>query len=197
MTSIMRTLAIALGATLALSLAPPLAAAEYLVPEGNSAVSQYTEGVPTAGGEKGKKPGTEQKPVTPAKTIGAQNAKKLQEQGPEGEAAAELAAETAPPSSAPERSGAATGHKGPKHAPAREEGHPEGGESTSEGRSTPPPTEPGDTGSGGSSGLGSVLAAATGSESGNLGVLLPLAILAAIAWGVGYALKQRKRPAPR
>src|SRR5215213_1661199 len=85
-----------LAACVALLALPAAASAEYLIPDGNSAVNQYTEGIPTGGGEKSAK-GAGEKEVKPAQTIGAKNTKKLEEKGQEGRELAEVAAETAPP----------------------------------------------------------------------------------------------------
>lgn len=65
-----------------------------MVPPGNSAVNQYTETYPTA---KGGAPASETGERSPAESLGARNADKLEGLGPEGRAAAELAA---PPASA-------------------------------------------------------------------------------------------------
>ena len=47
----------------------------------------------------------------------------------------------------------------------------------------------------GSSGLGAVLGQATGSsDSGQLGLLLPLIVLATIAWSVAYLVRRRRQP---
>jgi hypothetical protein len=48
----------------------------------------------------------------------------------------------------------------------------------------------------GSSGLGEILRQATGStSSGEMGLLLPLLILGALAWSVAYALGRRRHGA--
>lgn len=192
---------------LAASLAVPVAAsAEYLVPEGNSAVNQYTEGVPSAGGEKGTRNGEFSEPVKPGQAIGAENAKKLSEQGPEGQAVAEVAAETAPEAPVTEnpeanrpaghgkqgdRSPVHKGGKGKKH-------HGKKGTSNQESREASAGAAPaGGNGFDGSSGVGATLAAATGTEEGQLSLLLPLIIIAAVAGGATYAVRQRKQSAPQ
>jgi len=204
MTQTPRTLFMALLATLALLAAPALASAEYLVPEGNSAVTQYTEGFPTGGGEK-KTEGS--KHVTPGKAIGAGNAKKLEQHSPEGAAVAEVAAETAPvpvatpeSTSTPESGGdqQPSSGKGSKQGkPAQKQGkqhedQPQGSDQE-EGAAAAPAAGDGPSGS---SGAGEVLGAATGTSSGAIGLLLPLIILAAIAWGLYYAWRQRQQPPP-
>lgn len=203
-----RTTILLAAILLALAL-PGAASAEYLVPEGNSAVSQYTEGVPSAGGEKGTRNGEFKEPVSAGKTIGAGNAKKLAEAGPEGEEAAQVAAETAPPqttSGEGESSEAGGGNHGGggKQGGGSGGGGQGGGNQGGSGQSNGGgqgggATEPeaGGESGGGNSGIGSVLAAATGSEDGHLGLLLPLIVLAALAGGTYYALRQRNRAVPR
>jgi hypothetical protein len=193
MTQTPRTLFTALLATLALLAAPALASAEYLVPDGNSAVTQYTEGFPTGGGEK-KTEGS--KHVTPAKAIGAGNAKKLEQHGAEGAAVAEVAAETAPAAvPAPESSTTsgqpqADGKKQAKPAQQKTKDQQQG-EQDDEAAAAPVSSGEGPSGS---SGAGEVLGAATGASSGSVGLLLPLAILAAIAWALFYLWRQRRQP---
>lgn len=198
-TSVSRTASITLTAILAALFVPATAGAEYLVPEGNSAVTQYTEGFPTAGGEK-KTEGNKQ-PVTTRQAIGAGNAKKLEKHGPDGAAAAELAAETAPPQATSPSSDAGSGEQadrpqGKNHAkggkpdndpPAKRDSDTGETENTS---STAPVS--GGDGPEGSSGLGEVLGAATGSSSGSLGLLLPLVIVAALAWGTAFLWRHRR-----
>lgn len=179
------------------------AEAESVVPPENSAATQYTEALPTAGGDKqagggGKKP-------TPAKVLGAKNAKELESHGQAGREVARVAAETAPPSAAPAEAapastpgdggddnrssgtGSATPGDGDSGGAAGQPKRPEAPPSQAAKESTELPS--------GSSGLGEILAEATGSSSsGGLGALLPLAILAAIAWSLAFLWRQR-RPA--
>jgi hypothetical protein len=201
-----RTITIAIASFAVALLLPGSALAEYLVPEGNSAVTQYTEGFPTGGGEK-KAGGADGKKATPAQAIGAKNAKKLQDRSPEGAEVAEVAAETAPeevvPSASSDDSGAQAGNgqdHGQKHEgdgkKAKEKQSQENPEQDEGGTAAPAASSSGD-GPSGSSGIGEVLAAATGSSSsGHLGLLLPLALLAALAWGLAYFLRQRKQTEP-
>lgn len=192
-----RTISIAVTALLAALILPAYAAAEYLVPEGNSAVNQYTEGYPTAGGEKGSDSGKETEKVKPGAAIGAGNAKKLENKGPEGTAVAEVAAETAPPDvTVPSDSGAGTGKNGKggkQGSAAKNNSGNDNGAGEEEAGAAPAAGNSG-SGSSGSSGLGELVSAATGTESGHLGLLLPLVILAAIAWAFAFAWRQRKRP---
>jgi hypothetical protein len=196
-----QTTLIAVAAILAILVLPASAAAEYLVPEGNSAVNQYTEGYPTAGGEKGSDSGKETEKIKPAKTIGAGNAKKLESKGPEGTAVAEVAAETAPPDVTVASDPSATqgqgksGNTGKQGSGSKDKSGKQNGSGTDEEEATAAPTAGnGDSGSSGSSGIGELVSAATGTESGHLGLLLPLVILAAIAWAFAFAWRQRKRP---
>lgn len=153
---------LALAMALGLCLAGP-AAAQGVVPPGNSAVNQYTETYPTP---EGGAPASDTGERSPTQSLGARNARKLEGLGPEGQAAAELAAATAP---APKH-GKTTGGKGAREVAA---GQP-----------------------GGSSGLGEVLGQATGaSSSGQLGLLLPLAILAAVAGSLAFLWRRRRRTA--
>jgi hypothetical protein len=196
----------AIGALVAALALPAAAGAEYYVPPGNSAVNQYTESFPSAGGESG---GKKRHAATPAEAIGAGNAKRLKSKGADGHAAAEVAAETAPsnlvestPPAAPTPdregdsgnegdgqaaggTGGGTGGGGNGGGPANQTGQ---GNAPDQGGGAPA-TSSAERG-GGSSGLGSVLGQATGLGSGgNLGLWLPLAILAAIGAGAWYRLR--------
>lgn len=89
----MLRLAAALSVLLALPPSPPAAANQRIVPPGNSAVNQYTEVLPTPGGNavEGQGGGG-----APAAVLGGTDARRLEALGPEGRAAAEVAARTAP-----------------------------------------------------------------------------------------------------
>jgi hypothetical protein len=78
---------------------PSSAAAEALVPPGNSAVDQYTETYPTAGGKQATGKPTGGEDLTPAQILGPSKARRLEAQGEAGQAVAALAAATAPTSS--------------------------------------------------------------------------------------------------
>jgi hypothetical protein len=195
------TTAIGSIAAIAVSLAIPAAAladAEAVVPPENSAATQYTEALPTAGGNKetGGKGGQR----SPAKVLGAHNAHRLESHGKQGREVAKVVAETAPETSVPAEE---------SPAPRPEHSSSGGGAGKAENGSHPRPHHaiahvdrtlapnqhlidrelPS-----GSSGLGEVLAAATGSSSsGQLGLLLPLAIAAAIAWSLVYLWRQRRQ----
>lgn len=173
--------------------AAPAAAApveQAPVPPSNSAATQYTETFPTSGGDKK----TDQKPGhrPPAKVLGTHNAHKLEKQGPEGQAAAEVAAATAPrsiatpePAHAPsaQSNGGGTGNSGGASVPQR------GSDAASGGTVRPPAPEPA-----GSSGVGSAIGQATGlSSSGPSGPLLPLVILATVLWSLAYLWRQKRQ----
>lgn len=178
---------------------PATALAEYYVPPGNSAANQYTETLPSAGGDSaGKNKG---KGVTPAQALGAKNAHKLESQGPAGKAAAELAAETAPvivePSAAD--SGSSGGNGGANNAgqgSGNDAKDQTGGSQVDIPGQTPQTTTATPvSSSSGSPGLSSVLGQATGvSDDGSLGLWLPLIILATIAGTIVYRLRLRHGP---
>jgi hypothetical protein len=167
---------------------PSVAPAAYLVPPENSAATQYTEAYPTAGGNRNVPGEGKRGKSSPKQVLGGRNARKLEAQGPEGEAAAEVAAETAPVG------GAAT-----PPPSAGERAMPAGGGDSAAAQPAPqrqaPPAQPADGGSGDrSSAVGEVLGRTTGSSSsGGTDLLLPLAIGAAIAWAMAYLWRQRKR----
>lgn len=198
-----RALTIVLVPILALgSLAVPAAAsAEYFIPDGNSAVNQYTEGIPTGGGEKSAK-GAGEKPVKPAQTIGADNTKELEQVGgEEGREVAEVAAETAPPSAVaaqPSDSGRdqheSDGEQKSGDRQAKRDA-PDDASSESEAGAAPVPAS--GSGASGSGGFGQVLGAATGSSGGGIGALLPLALVATALWGAVYAWRQHGTNAAR
>ena len=182
---------------------PSVSNAEYFIPPGNSAANQYTESVPTAGGHRDVQKEGKSKP-SPAKVLGKDNAKRLQDQGEQGRKAAAVAAATAPSpvvteSTESEGEGAAAGGAG-------DDGNGGGGQGGSIGAGHP--ANPVGAGNGtpqgrggaaevsGSSGLGEVLGQATGSSSGQMGLLLPLLLIAALVWAVLAFRKQRSSTAP-
>jgi len=162
--------------------APGSASAAAVVPPGNSAATQYTEALPTAGGPKGTDRAQEQgKERTPSEILGAHKTRHLQAQGAEGRAVAAVVAETAPISlsRSPVDSGGKPG--GFDHQESQRAG--------SGGSAAQPESS-------GSSGLSEVAAHATGSSnSGQMGFLLPLLIVATLVWASIYWSRQRKRPA--
>jgi len=155
---------------------PVHAPAAYLVPPENSAATQYTEAYPTAGGNRNIE-ATERRNRSPEEVLGGDKARKLESQGPAGEAAAELAAATAP---------IAAGVSSPASGDRRD-GGADGAAGAEPGRDAAAASE-------GSSPLGEVIGEATGSSSdGGMGLLLPLAIVAAIVWAMAYLWRDRKR----
>ncbi len=203
MRTLFTRLLLPLAATAGLALCPGAAASEdAVVPPSNSAATQYTEAFPTSGGDKK----TDQaRHRSPSKVLGDKKAHKLEQQGPDGRAAAAAAAATAPAPVAPVEPVNAT-------APAPPDGNGHGGsggnsnakggtgephKSASSGKA-PPPTVDASGGHvkqpAGSSGFGAALGTATGlSSSGQTGLLLPLILLATILWSLGYLWQQRQR----
>jgi hypothetical protein len=174
-------------ATTALVAFPTAATAEYLVPPGNSAVNQYTETYPTAGGQKQAGNGHHGESRKPAQVLGTHNTRRLDQQGADGRAAAEIAAATAPSPSV-----AASGEEAQEAERHTTAG---GGSGSSSGGDGGGKAAGQHEAGGGSSGLGSVISQATGSSSsGELGLRLPLAILAVTAWSVAHLLRQRRKP---
>jgi hypothetical protein len=178
-------LRIALSAALGAAVAFPAASlAEYYVPPGNSAANQYTESLPGAGGDSGGK----HKGVTPASTLGAGNAKKLEKQGSAGKAAAEVAAQTAPPQLIAGGGTSGSGTTAPSGGGSAGSGGGNGGSNGGGGdlgeatRVSQPQ---------GSSGVGQVLGQATGASDGNLGLWLPLAIVLTLIGSVAYWVRGR------
>jgi hypothetical protein len=180
-----------LSVAIAVLVAPPVAAAEYLVPPGNSAVTQYTESYPTAGGDKDSEKASEDDP-SPERALGKRNAKRLEEQGEDGVVVAEVAAETAPSPSVATPPPPAPADEGEKRSDA---------EQPDRSRAEPEPEVVVSGGSGGagggesgSSGLIEVFGQATGSSaSGQMGLLLPLAILGSLAWALAFLWRHRHR----
>ena len=187
---------LALVSAVAIFAMPVSAFAESIVPPGNSAVNQYTQTFPTSGGNVAVK-GSSIK--VPAQVLGSQATHKLDQQGPEGKAAAELAASSTP------STGVAAPAPEPEGGDAEEEGRQrsQGGGGGGPGGAPPPASAAPGPGPGpklaapgGSSGLGQILGQATGSSSsGELGLLMPLALLCGIAWCVVYLRRQKQHPA--
>lgn len=163
----MKTLKTQLGmiAAVALLAVPSAATARSLVPPGNSAVNQYTETFPTAGGAATTKKRGKRVNRSPAKVLGSDNAHRLEAAAPQGDEIATVVAATAPEATKSDRA--------PRAGPS-----------------------PRGEGPDGSTGLGEVVAQATGSsDSGEMGLLLPLLILGAFACAAIYFWRQRRRAA--
>jgi hypothetical protein len=200
----LRTSIPALAALAAFAL-PAVAGAEEVVPPGNSAATQYTEAIPTAGGPKQTGSSQHHRQSSPAKVLGAHDAHKLDSKGEAGHAVAEFAAETAPVTSE------GTTHRASAQAPQQQSASHTGG-ATSHQAGSGTPSASGGTGGGsggssasgggsetasspqGGSGAGAVLAKATGSSSaGGTQTLLPLALLATVAWAIVFVVRRRKQ----
>jgi hypothetical protein len=159
-------------------------AAAQNVPPGVSGANQYTETLPGPGGNSsagGGSPTGGGGSKSPAQTLGAANAHKLEELGPEGKAAAALATQSSPSSPNPKKAA----HGGGKH-----EGRMSGAKA---GTSTSVETSE----TQGSSGVQQVLGQITGtggSDSGGMNWLLPLLIVASVLLAATY-LFARHRPA--
>ena len=189
----------------------PIAAAETVVPPGNSAATQYTEAFPTSGGNAKSNTGINGEDASPSKVLGKGNAKKLESKGQVGHEVAELAAETTPVSATPESASTATGsghHKNAAGQGGSQGGGGQGGNGSGSGggngaNAGGKPSAGGSgqasgggagaSASGGSSGFGQVLSQATGSSSGELGIFLPLLIIATVIWSLNYLWRQRRQ----
>jgi hypothetical protein len=191
-----RTALATLTAALFVALALPcVAPAEETIPPGNSAVNQYTESLPTPGGHRGTENEGRKSRPSPHKALGSGNARKLESQGDDGRAAAEVAAETAP-SPAPVEEEEATAPAAVDRGTGGGGGTPTDGANGNADKSKPRSTsltsaeidEPS-----GSSGVGEVIGEATGDSSGTVGWLLPLLIIAIAIWAVAYAMRQRRQ----
>lgn len=198
-------LRIALATALTVALVVPAhSLAEYYVPPENSAANQYTESFPGAGGEKGGKG----KKATPADTLGARNAERLEERGPDGKAAAEMAAETAPSQLPTTDATGGSGGSGGDSGVAGGGTNAGGGAGGSGSGGSAVGTKGGSTSSGGgtnvvgnatkvdqpqgSSAVGQVVGQATGIGDGNVGIWLPLVILLTLAGSIAYAARSRQ-----
>jgi hypothetical protein len=184
------------AALLAVALMPDASAAassEAVVPPENSAASQYTEAIPTVGGN--KPGGGNGGHRSPARVLGARNAHRLESHGKAGREVAGVVAATAPGPAAGSKTDANTaqgnGGGGSGRPAAGSRRHQEetrgsaGAESARRNAGGVP---------NGSSGLLEVIGQATGSSSsGDLGPLLPLAIAGGIVWAAAYLRRQRRR----
>ena len=180
-------------ATLAFAaLAAPAAHGEEIVPPGNSAVIQYTETIPSAGGQKDAE--GKQGKAKPGEVLDDSTAHQLESKGKTGEEVADFAAETAPVTTSGQQQSSTPSGEGST-----------GGEKQQDQGGAAPPNGGGGNGGGGdqagtdlspaegSSALGQIAAQATGTSSGELGLLLPLIILAAAGWAGAYSWRKRHR----
>jgi hypothetical protein len=207
-------IAIGMAALVACGALSPIVVANPVVPPGNSAATQYTETFPTSHGAADMNKEIDGSEIPPSKVLGSDKAKKLESKGADGKAVAEITAATAPvqvepevdttaseqpPAKSPDEPGgkdqsdrhaAAGGGGGGGHS-----GGSGGGGGKPAASATAPPAQSASLAvepTSGSSGLGQVLEEATGSSSGQLGLLLPLLIVGTIAWSFNYAWRQRR-----
>ncbi|HYP55935.1 MAG TPA: hypothetical protein VEQ41_06505 [Solirubrobacterales bacterium] len=197
----MKTPRTALLMLLATLLLAPVAEAEELIPPGNSAVTQYTESLPTPRGQRDTESRGGKGDRSPEEALGKRNAQRLEQHGSDGREAAEAAAATAPPtdaepSDADDEDAAPTPPTGGAGTGGGEKPRPDAGAANaSEPRGTGrEPRGAGVEEPAGSSGLGEVLGEATGTSSdGETSWLLPLLVVAIAAWALTYATRQRRR----
>lgn len=165
------------------SLAPAAALAQEALPPDNSAVNQYTESFPTSDGGKDVHGDDKGRERSPREVLGRRNTQRLEQRGETGRAVAELAAETAPPSaSADPDDSSSVGASGGNDDKLGRGGAGGGG------------VGPAASAIGGSSPVGEVLQRATGlSGTSGVGLWLPWAILAILAWATAYRWRQARR----
>jgi hypothetical protein len=200
-------MAIGAAAVFAFVALPSAAGAESVVPPGNSAATQYTETFPTPGGNAevnstingggggGSSKGSHR---SPEKVLGSDTARHLEEHGEEGEAVADLATEAAPAAVSRGDSGSGGAGKGERSGKGakkkkRGAGKPVPKVALSDGRVVYRAPATVVVVPKGSSGVSGVLSHATGSSSGEMGVFLPLVLLAAPLCALLY-LWRRRRP---
>lgn len=193
-TSVKRTFGIlpVLAGCLAWALAPASAGAEYFIPDGNSAVQQYTESIPTGGGKKDSRHAAKRAP-RPDRALGKRNVERLESAGGrEGREAVEVLAESAPPQSlAAERVESRVSRSGSERGERRRAARPGAGGGGKRRPAGPRPaaTPPGEAPRG-SGAVGEIAAAATGGAAGGAGLPLLTAMLATAAWGVWYGRRR-------
>ena len=172
---------------------PGQALANEIVPPGNSGVNQYTQTFPTASGNLAVK---HQEIRRPTRVLGKKQARALEEKGPEGKAAAELAAVGSP----------STGDRSESFSAPRSGGRVGNGIGSDNQRSKGIVAGT-DRGGSGASSLGSdkkrttpgsgslqaqIVDQATGFSSfGELGPLMPVALIFGFAWCVAFAWRRR------
>jgi len=181
-----------LAAALVLAL-PNAALAGSVIPPGNPAAIQYTEAFPSSHGATDAEHSKGHK--RPDQTLGGRNAKRLESQGKEGREAARVAAETAPKSIGAEATDGSSGSAAGSAPNGEDDGSGTGVSQKGGGAEGGAPPNVSAAGDGGS-GLGKVAGQATGLDtSEGTGLLLPLVVLAILAWGSAYVLRRRKRAA--
>lgn len=178
-----------LVATLALAL-PSAALAGAVVPPGNPAAIQYTEALPTSHGSTDAEHSKGHRP--PDRALGGRNAKRLENEGKDGRETAKVAAETAPPTGGAQAAGSGSG-PGAGSTPHGGDGGKGRGSSQKGGGIEEGAPSNGSGADNGGSGLGKVAGQATGLDtSEGTGLLLPLVILAIVAWGSAYVLRRKR-----
>jgi hypothetical protein len=178
-----------LAAALVLAL-PSAALAGSVVPPGNPAAIQYTEAFPSSQGPTDAEHSKGHN--HPDQTLGGRNAKRLESEGRDGRETARVAAETAPETVAAQATG---GGSGSAAGSASKGGDGGGASQKGDGAQGGAPANVSAADDGGS-GLGKVAGQATGLDtSEGTGLLLPLVVLAILAWGSAYVLRRRKRAA--
>lgn len=199
-------IAIAAAATFALAALPALALAETVVPPGNSAATQYTETFPTTGGNAevndsisggGSRGGHSSHGGgrSPEKVLGSDTAHELESHGEEGQAVAELATESAAP--AGHKGGSGKSHKRDANGGKHTSGKAKLADAVAVGGAGNNASAPANlnvvlTKTEGSSGVSGVLSHATGSSSGEMGIFLPLVLLAVPLCALIYVWRRRQ-----
>jgi len=199
----MRT-AIGIAFLVAFAALSPVAAAETVVPPGNSAATQYTETFPTSNGEADVNKEIDASNLEPSKVLGKNKTHALESHGNDGKQVAIITAVTAPKpvteepvAEEPEQT--SHSHES-KPAPAKGNGDGGGGKQAHPAQGKP---ESGDAQAAhdasvrvaqpsGSSGVGEVIGQATGADSGELGLLLPLVLIGTVVVSFTYAWRQRR-----
>ncbi len=167
-----------------------------VAPPGNSAVNQYVESVPTAGGGRpdgsihtgsgapGRSGGSGGSGGSSAGSIPATTQRSLNAQGADGQRAAALALATSPtPSVSRPGSGSASGSSGASHQKSHRPAGAAG-----------PPLHPTASTSQGASPLSAVFKALTGStSSGGLGLLLPIILVVSFLAASVLGIARRRR----
>lgn len=199
---LMRT-AIGIASLVAFAALSPVATAATVVPPGNSAATQYTETFPTSNGEADVNKEIDASNLNPSKVLGKDKTRALENQGSDGKQVAIITAVTAPHPVAEEPVGEETdqGSQDKKQVPAKGQGNGGNGggnqgrqpQSNSGGRTeVPADTSVTVAQPSGSSGIGEIVGQATGANSGQLGLLLPLIIIGTVVVSLTYGWRQRR-----
>jgi cobalamin biosynthesis Mg chelatase CobN len=174
----MRKLQAQLGFIVAVAILalPSAAPAQRVVPPGNSAANQYTETFPTAKGPAATKKRGKQRHRSPAEALGPRKARRLASEGPQGRELAAVVAATAPSTAETGRVRGAGSEPGSRSGSAPPSGLVSRGDAVDD-----------------TSSLGEVVSQTTGSsDSGGMGIALPLLILAAFVASALYLWRRRR-----